>query len=236
MHVAQDGGLEAALGADANATVTSLTVTGVIDARDVAFMRDRLPLERIDLSGATVAAYEGTEGTLTGVQQVYPAGVMPYYSFSKGNQGKRSLVEVIFPQGMISIGDRAFYECSGLVSVTIPEEVTYIGARAFEGCTGLTDVYYNAVICGAGTYTNYYPTGPFYEATGRLHLGEKVVSIGSYILNGEFTGDLTIPGSVTSIGLSGITGAFDNEPLLPDPRRCPSPPTPVPIPTVLTAR
>lgn len=39
-----------------------------------------------------------------------------------------------------SIGDYAFYGCSGLTSVTIPEGVTSIGDSAFSGCTGLTSV------------------------------------------------------------------------------------------------
>ncbi len=39
-----------------------------------------------------------------------------------------------------SIGNYAFYECSGLTSVTIPNSVTSIGLRAFEFCTGLTSV------------------------------------------------------------------------------------------------
>ena len=48
--------------------------------------------------------------------------------------------EVVIPAGVISIGDSAFYGCSGLTSVTIPAGVTEIGAAAFYGCSGLTSV------------------------------------------------------------------------------------------------
>ena len=39
---------------------------------------------------------------------------------------------------VISIGEYAFYGCSGLASVTIPESVTSIGNYAFYGCSSLT--------------------------------------------------------------------------------------------------
>ena len=41
---------------------------------------------------------------------------------------------------MTSIGEWAFYRCSGLTSITIPNSVTNIGARAFYGCSGLTSI------------------------------------------------------------------------------------------------
>ena len=39
-----------------------------------------------------------------------------------------------------SIGNYAFYNCSGLTSVTIPNSVTSIGDDAFRGCSGLTSI------------------------------------------------------------------------------------------------
>ena len=39
-----------------------------------------------------------------------------------------------------SIGEAAFYGCSGLTSVSIPNSVTFIGDSAFKGCSGLTSV------------------------------------------------------------------------------------------------
>ena len=54
--------------------------------------------------------------------------------------------EVVITSGT-SIGDSAFYGCSGLTGVTIPDSVTSIGNSAFEGCRKLTSVSNgNAVI------------------------------------------------------------------------------------------
>ncbi|MGM9807844.1 MAG: leucine-rich repeat protein, partial [Candidatus Onthomorpha sp.] len=45
-----------------------------------------------------------------------------------------------------SIGDRAFYNCSGLTSVTIPNSITSIGGSAFYECSSLTSIVSNAVV------------------------------------------------------------------------------------------
>ena len=51
-----------------------------------------------------------------------------------------------------SIGDDAFYDCSGLTSVTIPNSVTSIGDFAFDGCTSLTSVTIPNSVKSIGDY------------------------------------------------------------------------------------
>lgn len=43
----------------------------------------------------------------------------------------------ILPSGLLSIGQRAFYGCSSLALTSLPSGVTSIGASAFYGCTSL---------------------------------------------------------------------------------------------------
>ena len=61
-----------------------------------------------------------------------------YYSYSDENSGSVVIPEKVTYNGkeysVTSIGERAFYECSGLTSVTIPNSVTSIGSGAFYGC------------------------------------------------------------------------------------------------------
>ena len=50
------------------------------------------------------------------------------------------ITNLAIPNGVTSIGNDAFWDCSGLTSVTIPNSVTSIGDYAFNLCSGLTSV------------------------------------------------------------------------------------------------
>lgn len=61
--------------------------------------------------------------------------------------GNRRLSEpVILPEGVMTIGASAFYNCSNLPAITIPKDVTTIGANAFEYCYYLTSIKCDATI------------------------------------------------------------------------------------------
>lgn len=48
---------------------------------------------------------------------------------------KKDVKTVVIDNGVVSIGDSAFYGCTNLTDVTIPDSVTSIGDSAFYGCT-----------------------------------------------------------------------------------------------------
>ena len=46
----------------------------------------------------------------------------------------------VIPNSVTSIGEHAFYKCSGLTAITIPNSVTSIGKGTFAGCSSLGSV------------------------------------------------------------------------------------------------
>ena len=110
--------------------------------------------------------------------------------------------DLVIPNSVTSIGDYAFYECSGLTSVTIPNSVTSIGTYAFRGCSGLTSVTIPNSVTSIWRAT--------FADCSRLTsvtIPNSVTSIGDYAFcycSGLTS--VTIPNSVTSIGHNAFSG------------------------------
>jgi len=65
------------------------------------------------------------------------------------------ITNLIIPDGVTSIRERAFRYCTGLTSVTIPNSVKSIGAGAFYSCTGLNSVTFGNGVTEIGNYAFY---------------------------------------------------------------------------------
>ena len=126
--------------------------------------------------------------------------------------GCSGLTSVTIGGSVMSIGDWAFYNCSSLTSITIPDSVTSIGSSAFAGCSGLTS------ITVAKGNTKYHSSGNCLIETASKTLisgcntsvipsDGSVTSIGGSAFQGckDLT-SITIPDSVTSIGSSAFAG------------------------------
>lgn len=100
------------------------------------------------------------------------------------------------PNSVTSIGEGAFYGCSGLTSVTIPNSVTSIGYSAFQGCSGLTSVTIPNSVTIIDSWV-------FYGCTGltSVTIPNSVTEIEQQAFQ-DCSGltSVTIPNSVTRIG------------------------------------
>jgi len=70
-----------------------------------------------------------------------PDGLVVFNNVLYAMKGSGSAT-VVIPDGVTSIGSRAFSGCSGLTSITIPKSVTHIGSSAFGGCGKLERVVF----------------------------------------------------------------------------------------------
>ena len=136
-------------------------------------------------------SYNETTKTLT----ISGTGNMSNY-YSSGTAGGRApwvnskikdeIETVVISEGAESIGEYAFFECTGLKNVTIPSTVKTINEGAFYKCSGLTSPQ---------------PEKSDDEIVDSITIPYGVTSIGDEVF-AHCTGlkKVTIPGSVKSIG------------------------------------
>ena len=146
--------------------------------------------------------------TSTGLLSITGTGAMTNYDSSSAHwNSKQSYIKTVeISDGVTSIGNYAFYKCSGLTSVTIPNSVTSIGENAFRDCSGLASI---SVDSGNKKYDSRDNCNAIIEtASNTLIAGcnntvipNSVTSIGSEAFSGcSGLTSVTIPNSVTSIG------------------------------------
>ena len=105
------------------------------------------------------------------------------------------LYSVVIPNSITSIGYYAFYSCSNLMNITIPNSITSIGDHAFYYCTSLMNITLSNSLTGISSYT-------FYNCTNltNITIPNSVTSIGEYAFSGcSHLTNITIPNSVASV-------------------------------------
>ena len=150
--------------------------------------------------GMTLAGYLGNATELA-----LPADYNGKSVTSIGNDafyGCTGLTSIVIGNSVTTIGDWAFGRCTELTSITIPNSVTSIGWSAFYGCTGLTSI----TIPNSVTSIRYRAFSGCSGLTS-IEIPNSVTSIG----DGAFEGckgltSITIPNSVTSIGSDAFRG------------------------------
>ncbi|MDE6311691.1 MAG: leucine-rich repeat domain-containing protein [Muribaculaceae bacterium] len=121
--------------------LTTLSISGPIDARDIFFIdKSMTSLTSLDLSAAEITGYKGA--TLNGLSE-YAAGTIPAKAFMGSG-----LTNVTLPaaQGTV-IGDAAFAG-SALKSIDLGGNLSSVGDGAFSNCPNLTEATVGAAKLG----------------------------------------------------------------------------------------
>ncbi len=131
------------------------------------------------------------EGVLTINSNAAFSGKMDSYNYPT------SFTSVVIKNGVTSIGNYAFWDCTSLTSIEIPSSVMSIGVQAFLGCTSLTSIEIPSSVTSIGNQAFYYCA-----SLTSIEIPSGVTSINQ----GAFSNclslkSITIPNSVTSIGV-----------------------------------
>ena len=121
------GQLQSEMTAEEAKSITHLTLTGKINAKDFRLMRDSLQnLEVLDLTNATITAMTGKGGTTDESFIIYVSKCIPEYAFCKSSngtlKGKNTLREVWLPTNTFNIEKYAFHNCRNLNLLVIQKK------------------------------------------------------------------------------------------------------------------
>ncbi|GHV02137.1 hypothetical protein FACS1894211_13030 [Clostridia bacterium] len=131
-------------------------------------------------SNNNVFSNAGTSGSGITVNVGANVTKIPAYLF----QNMSKITSVVFAQGSVcaSIGNYAFYNCSGLTGIEIPSGVTSIGNYAFYGCSGLTEINFNATAMTDLSSNNYVFYNAGTSGSGiTVNVGANVTKIPAYL-------------------------------------------------------
>ncbi len=225
INVETPGSLETIMSEDEKNKTEDLKITGSLNSFDFEFIRRMPVLNTLDLRDAQIEILPASCLAETQISTVIlPASLKKISSRAFYGSAITSLYipesveeiadyafantsaltgDIVIPDKVTSIGDRAFMDSAFNGTLHIGESVQTIGQYAFNGCKGTGDIIIpdNVMTLGAGAFLNC--TG----FSGNLNIGNGVIYITSNVFSGcsGLEGTLKLGDGITSIGY----GAFD---------------------------
>ena len=115
--------------------------------------------------------------------------------------GNKDITSVTIGDGVASIGEGAFYNCTSLKTITVSSQVSYIGAFAFDGTSYLTANSKEFLVLGNGILVKYTGTA----ATVSVPDTVKQIAAGAFYNNKKIT-SVQFPSGLSGIGMRAFTG------------------------------
>ena len=155
---------------------------------------------RVAASPVTTGTTGECTWTLDGtVLAISGKGAMGNYNYNNRSPWGSAVTEVIIENGVTSIGDYAFYNCSALKSISLPTGLKSIGKEAFWNCDSLTGIAIPDSVTSIGS-----EAFSWCSKLSEVKLPDSLISISkSAFLLCNIT-SITIPQNVSFIG----AGAF----------------------------
>ena len=133
--------------------LTSITIPDSVTSIDRGAFSGCTGLTSITIPDGVTIIGSGAFYECTGLKDVYITDIGKWCGISFDNWSATPFsyahnlylngtltTNLVIPNGVTSISNFAFYECTGLTSITIPDSVTSIGESVFSWCTSLTSI------------------------------------------------------------------------------------------------
>jgi len=199
---------------------SDVTVPLVINGHPVTAISDQAFYNQTNLTSVTILANvtilsNGAFADCSNLTSIIVDTTNPSYASSNGvlfNKTMTTLIQYpaglsggyVISNGVSSVGNEAFENCSGLTNVVIGNSVTNIGNEAFNGCVGLTSVTLsgNVTSIGDGAFGNCSNLTSVTIPASVTNVGVGAFAHCSSLIQAYFLGDAP--------GVNGADGSADN--------------------------